>query len=410
MNLQKQLIKYADAIVRVGINIQKGDNVVVYSDTDSLPLLREVVRLCWAYGAQDVVTQITDKEIQKSYYVAGSDEVFDHYPDFKVDYAEALYKEEYHRIRLQAPTLDLFKDVDGDRLHRQNMVFNRKTEFLQTYFDKGTVKWVVAATASPYWAKQLYPELSEGEALNELWKNIFVACRIDCDDPVAAWRQHDEKLKRYENWLDEQGFSYLHYEAPGTDLKVYLAERNKWIGGSSVTPDGVSYIANMPTEEIFGTPHKSKVDGTLRATKPLSLDGKIIEDLSFVFENGKVVEFTASKNQDVLEKQMSIDEGAKYLGEVALVPHSSPVSRMNLIFGTTLFDENASCHFALGSSYAETIIDGATMSKEERAKLGANESMIHIDFMVGSHELNITGYKKDGTKVPVLVDGEFPKI
>lgn len=407
MSFKENLVKYADTIVRVGINLQKNDNVIINSDTDSLELLREVVRLCWRYGAKDVITRISDIDISKSFYDEGQDEVFDNYPDFLVDYAESLYKEKYHRIALRSPSLDAFKDVDSEKMHRSNVVASKKTEHLQKYFDKGDVKWVVAATASPMWAKKVYPELDETEGQQKLWDLIFQACRIDEEDPVQAWQTHDAKLKTREAWLDEQDFEYLHYQAPGTDLKVYLAERNKWIGGSSETPDGIKYVANIPTEEIFGAPYKTKVDGTLRATMPLSLNGKVIEDMEFVFQEGKVVNFTASSNQDVLEKKMDIDEGARYLGEVALVPHSSPISQMGVVFGNTLFDENASCHFALGSSYAETIVGGEEMAKEERLELGANESMIHIDFMVGSDKLNVTGYKKDGTAVPVLVNGEF---
>ncbi len=410
MQIENALSKYAQTLVEVGINLQKGDRVIVNSDTDALPLLREVVKICWEMGAIDVITKISDKQIELAYYLYGHDEVFEDLPDFKVDYAESLMQEKYHRMSLFTPSLDLFKDVDGEKMHKSNVATSEKMKHIMKYMDKGDIKWVVAAAASPVWAKKVYPDLGEEEGVAKLWELLFQACRIDTENPVAEWQAHDQKLKHLEAWLDEQQFEYLHYEGPGTDLTVYLAEEHKWIGGSSITPDGIKYVANIPTEEIFTAPYKTKVDGTLRVTKPLSLSGKILEDMSFVFSEGKVVEFKASSNQEVLEKHMEMDEGARYLGEVALVAHSSPISQMGVVFGNTLFDENASCHFALGSSYAETIQGGEKLSEEERLTKGANQSMIHIDFMIGSGELQVTGYKPDGRAVPVLIDGEFPEL
>jgi aminopeptidase len=407
---QELLKQYARVIVEVGINLQPGDNVIVRSDTESLELLREVVRICWAMGAHDVITRISDKAISLAYYEEARDEVFDDFPDFEADYSEALYKNKYHGISLRTPSLDYFSEVDPERMHRRNQAANKKLEPLSVYMDKGDIKWVVAASASDVWAKKVFPDLEPAEALEKLWQLIFQACRIDQEDPVQAWKDHDKKLKTMENWMDSQDFEYLHYEGPGTDLKVYLAEKNKWVGGSSTTPDGITYMANIPTEEVFGTPDRNRVDGTLRATKPLSVGGKMLEGMEFEFKDGQVVSFKADTNQDVLENQMQMDEGANRLGEVALVAHSSPISKMNVVFGSTLFDENASCHFALGSSYAEAIRGGEEMSQAERMELGANKSMIHIDFMVGSDKLQVTGYKKDGSAVPVLVNGEFPEF
>lgn len=269
------------------------------------------------------------------------------------------------------------------------------------------MKWVGVSCPTASWAKKLFPDLSEVDAVNVLWDKIFEACRINTDNPVKAWEIHESNLKSREKWLNDQEFQYLKYEGPGTDLTVYLAEKHKWIGGSSATSDGVKYMANIPTEEIFTAPHAMKVNGTLKATKPLSRRGKVLNDFHFVFKDGKVVEFVAEDNQDILESIMDMDEGSRHLGEVAIVPHSSPISKMGMLFRSTIFDENASCHFALGSSYAETILGGEKMSEEERKVLGANKSMNHIDFMVGDPELSITGYKKDGTAVAVIKKGEW---
>lgn len=402
--------KYSETIVRVGINLKEGERVFIKGSTECLSLMRELTEICWAMGAQDVITKITDRYIERSFYDFARDEALDEYMDFKVSYTESMYKEKYHIISITCPNLDFMSNVDSDKMHRANMAANAKTKHLDKYMDKGDIKWVVAACATQRWADLLFPDMDEDKAIDELWNHIFKAARIDeNDESNLCWKKHDAILKEKEAWLDSQDFEFLHYEGPGTDLKVYLAEKSKWVGGSSITPEGVSYMANIPTEEIFTAPHMYKVDGRLKATKPLALAGKIVEDFSFVFKDGKVIEFEAKENGDILEKYMESDENAVRLGEIALVPDASPISDMNILFRNTLFDENASCHFALGASYAENIIGGELMSAEERTKLGANDSVIHIDFMVGGPELKVTGYKKDGTTVPVLINGNWCK-
>lgn len=404
---QKMLEKYASVLVEIGANIREGDCVQVHGDTEALPLVREVVRACWKVGARDVITRLTDNEIALAKYEEAKTEDLDYFPAFEADYRESMMKDRYHLIRVSAPSLDLFAHIEQSRIQCVQKAAMVATEHLDKYMDSGEIKWVVAAYPSVRWAKAVYPDLPEEEALKTLWDIVFSICRIDTDDPVAAWKAHDSELKTREIWLDDQNFEYLHFEGPGTDLICHLAHHHKWIGGSSVTPDGVAYIANIPTEEIFTTPNAMKVDGIIRSTKPLSVMGKIIEDFGFTFENGKVVDFYAGKNAEVLETLFGMDEGARRLGEVALVPDSSPVSRSGMLFKTTLFDENASCHFALGNAYAEAVRGGAHMTEAERKALGSNKSMIHVDFMVGGPELDITGYLKDGKAVPVLRDGEW---
>lgn len=405
---QNLLQKYAEALVTVGINLQKGDNVQVNMDSNCLELGRLVVRTCWEKGARDVFVNISDDDMALARFELAEDGVFDHFPAFKVDLGEALYKEHYHRISLRTPTLDLFAHVDKDRMRRSGMAANVALKPLDKYFDSGESKWVVASAASEKWAKLLFPELPAEDALDVLWAKIFTAARITADrDAAEAWQEHDRTLKRYERWLDGQQFRELHYTGPGTDLTVGIADGHKWIGGSSVTPDGIRYMANMPTEEIFTCPHKERINGRVQATKPLNNSGKIIENFWFEFKDGRVVDYGAEKGKEILDIQLGMDEGARSLGEVAIVPDSSPISRMNLVFRNTLFDENASCHFALGKAYSETIIGGEKMSEEELSSRGYNDSMIHIDFMVGGPELTITGTRKDGSVVKVLEGGEW---
>lgn len=405
---KEKLKKYAEAIVHIGVNVQKGDNIVLNTDTDNLELAREIVRACWRAGAADVDTIIADNDMSLGRFEEAEDDVFDHFPEFKVEHAERHMQNKYHRISVSAPRLDLFQNVDPDRLRRSSIAANRAMEPIMKYMDTGEIKWTVAAGASELWAGSLFPDLPMTEAMAELWDKIFAACRISEDGgAVEAWLEHDAKLKAHEKWLNSQQFSYLHYEAPGTDFRVGLAERHNWIGGSSLTPDGISYMANMPTEEIFTTPHAKEAEGKLKSTMPLAISGKVVEDFGFVFEGGKVIDFFAGKNGDVLQTQLGMDEGARRLGEVALVPNSSPISQMGITFKSTLFDENASCHFALGKAYTEAIVGGENMTKEERAALGFNDSMIHLDFMVGGPELNVTGYRSDGSSTPILRNGEW---
>lgn len=405
---QTLLQKYAEAIVTVGINLQEGDNVQVNMSSQALELGRLVVRKCWELGANDVFVRMNDDDMSLARFELAKDDVFDHFPQFKVDVSETLYKEHYHRIALGTPSLDLFAHVDKDKMRRAGMAANVALKPLNKYFDLGETKWVVAMAATEKWAKTLFPDLPAEEALETLWAKIFEAARISKeDDATAVWREHDRKLKAYEKWLDEQQFVELHYVAPGTDLTVGIADDHKWVGGSSVTPDGIAYMANMPTEEIFTCPHNKRINGRVQSTKPLNNSGKMIENFWFEFKDGKVVDYDAQEGKDILDIQLGMDEGAKSLGEVAIVPNSSPISRMDIVFSNTLFDENASCHFALGKAYTETIIGGEKMSEKELASRGYNDSMIHIDFMVGGPELEITGTRKDGSQVKVLEKGEW---
>ncbi len=404
---QKLLKKYAEVIVGVGINIQEGDNVLVNTGTEMPALSRAVVRECWRRGARHVITIITDDEMALARYEEGRDDVFDVFPDFEVQYLESMMKEKYHQIYLHAPSLDIFEHIDQNKIRRSQKAANTALEPLDRYMDSGEIKWVAAECASLRWAKKVFPDRPDRDALSALWEQIFSICRVDHEDPVAAWKEHDARLKTYERWLNEQDFERLHYSGPNADFHVHLADRHRWIGGSSETPDGVKYVANIPTEEIFTTPHADHCFGWIKATKPLAVMGKIVEDFSFTFAAGQCIHFEARKNRDVLETLLRMDEGARRLGEIALVPHSSPISQSGLLFHSTLYDENAACHFALGRSYAEAVRDGGSMTEEERRALGANNSMIHIDFMVGGPELQVTGFKKDGTSVPVMRNGEW---
>ncbi|NLA95615.1 MAG: aminopeptidase [Clostridiaceae bacterium] len=404
---QEMLLKYADVLVKVGINVKEGDLIQLNGDTESLPLIREIVRSCWKAGAKDVIIDIADDMISLSKYEEARDAYLDYFPAFRAGYQEEMLKAKYHQIQVFAPSLDLLAHIDQQKIQTAQKAALSATEYLEKYMHPGDIKWTLGASPSIRWARELFPGLDDEQALSRLWQVIFKTCRVDQEDPVAAWKEHDRSLKARENWLDSQDFVSLHYEGPGTDLVCHLADQHKWIGGSSTTPDGVDYMANIPTEELFTTPHCTRVDGIVRSTKPLLVMGKMVDDFGFTFKEGRVTDYYAGQNAEVLETLLDMDEGARRLGEAAIVPDSSPVSQSGLLFKTTLFDENASCHFALGQAYAEAVRGGPQMTDEERGALGSNKSMIHVDFMVGGPELDITGYKKDGRVLPVLRSGEW---
>lgn len=406
-NFQRNLEKYAELAVKVGVNLKEKEGLIIGGNTETLPLARLIMKKAYELGAKHVEFLLSDDEMSLIRYKHGKDYVFDNFPQWKVDSIEAMYKDNYHHIFILASDPELLKDVDGEKIARNQKSASQAMAPIMKYRMTGLTKWNIIAMPSPSWAKSVFPELEEDEAIEKLWKNIFAATRIDQDDPVKAWEEHDKNLKKYRDFLNEKQFEKLVYKGPGTDLEVYLADGHFWMGGSKESQAGDPYVANIPTEEVFTTPHKLKVNGTLKATKPLSLNGKIVDNFGFTFKDGKVIDFYAEKGYDILEKLFENDEGARYLGEVALVQDDSPISNTGLLFNETLFDENASCHFAFGMAYAYAMRNGSNMTQEELKERGSNFSLIHVDFMVGGPELNITAYEKDGTEVQLFKNGNW---
>lgn len=407
MNLQENLVKYARLILKVGLDIKPGDNLIIRVNEDGLPLCREVVRQAHALGAHHVHLAFYDDDMSLSRFENAPDEAFDSVPGFFADFNEAAYKSNFHLLTLGAPNPELLKSVAPDRIKRWQMTTARANEHLMMYTMTNKVKWCVVVLPSKSWAKSVFPELAEDKAVAALWENIFKATRVDQDDPVAAWAAHEKSLRAHEKFLNEQRFVKLLYKAPGTDLEVVLPQGHVWMGGSSKLERGDAFMPNIPTEEIFTLPHAFKVNGTLKATKPLSTRGRLIEGMRFVFKDGEVVDFNAENGKDILKDLLDTDEGSRRLGEVALVPHDSPISQTGLLFKNTLFDENAACHFALGQAYGENLKGGDDMTKEEKKQAGVNQSLIHVDFMIGGPDLSVTGVREDGSQVPVLRNGNW---
>jgi aminopeptidase len=269
------------------------------------------------------------------------------------------------------------------------------------------IYWCVVAAATPAWARSVFPGVPEAEAVEKLWRAIFSCCRADLPDPVAAWTEHSKRLAGRTAFLNQRRYSALKYKGPGTDFTLGLGDDHVWMGGSSMAKNGVVCNANIPTEEVFTAPHKDRAQGTLRSTKPLSHQGTVIDGIRVRFEKGRIVEADADKGADAFRSLIATDEGAARLGEVALVPNSSPIARSGIVFNNTLFDENAASHVAVGQSYSETFRDGGKRSKAELASLGANQSLVHVDWMIGSAELGIDGVKADGKTEPLMRKGEW---
>ena len=407
MNLQENLKKYAALLVKVGLNVQPGDNILLRLDEHSLPLAREIARQAYQLGAHYIHPVFGDDELSLARFFHAPEAAMDEFPGILTDFSIAAYEHNFHVLSLVAPNPELLKAVEPSRISRWQKASSKAGLPAMKYTMENRVKWLVAAVPSPAWAEAVFPNLPLPEATEKLWENIFQATRVAEPDPIAAWEAHEAQLVRHEAFLNEQRFEKLIYQGPGTDLVVYLPEGHIWVGGSAQIPRGDRFMPNIPTEEVFSMPHAWRVDGELSATKPLCTRGRIIDGMRFTFKDGEVVDFDATEGREILSDLLDTDPGARRLGEVALVGDDSPISNTGLLFKNTLFDENASCHFALGNAYSENIQRGSELSDDEKRELGMNQSMTHVDFMVGGPELSVTGVKADGTEVPILVKGNW---
>lgn len=402
-----ELEKYAALAVNVGINVQENEGLIISANEFGLPLAREVMKKAYAAGAKHVEFMMSDDEMTLARYFNAKESTFDHFPQWKADLIKRLYDENYHHLYIIAPDPELLKDVPSERVSRDQKASSAAMSPATKYRMTGQTKWCIAAVPSTAWAKSVFPNSSDEEAIEKLWDKIFDATRVNTPDPIEAWKNHDISLKKYKNYLNDKQFDKLVFKAPGTDLEIHLADEHYWMGGSKNSLAGCSFVANIPTEEVFTTPHRLKVNGTLKATKPLSHNGKIVEDFGFTFKDGKVVDYYAAKGKDVLDNLLSSDEGASYLGEVALVQNDSPISNTGILFNNTLFDENASVHLALGRAYAYAMQNGSNLTQEELEAKGANFSLIHVDFMIGGPEMEITAYAKDGSTTQLFTKGNW---
>ena len=403
---EQLLGKYADVVVHIGLNLRKGQRLLIRGILEDAPLIRKVTESAYKAGALLVDVAYSDERLTRIRFEHASPETLTEVPNWVLTRFEEYYERMDAELAIASTDPELLAGISPDLITANRKALMQKLEPIRSKYENSS-NWCVVATASPAWAAKVFPNLSTSEAQEKLWQEIFATCRIDTPDPVAAWTEHTQHLKKYRNYLNEQRFTALHYTAPGTDLTIGLPEKQLWQGAEAEFKNGITGIPNLPTEEVFTTPHKDRVDGTVKATMPLNYSGVMIEDFNLTFENGQVVNISAQKGEETLRKMVEMDENAGRLGEVALVPNSSPIGQRGILFYNSLFDENAACHIALGNSYRETIVGGEEMTDEEFAAQGGNKSLVHTDFMIGSSSLDIDGVKSDGTREPVMRAGEW---
>ncbi len=401
------LSKYAELAVKVGVNIQKDQYLYIAASTDAVDFVRLVTKIAYEEGAKQVFVDFSDDQVGRFRYQLAPEDSFDFFPPWKVQEREWLAEQGAAFMSIVSQDPDLLKGIDPKRIAAFQKAAGTALNKYRQYVQSDKISWTVIAAPSKGWASKVFPELPEEEQTGALWDAIFKATRANLENPVQAWTEHNDALHEKVDYLNKKKYAKLHYTAPGTDLTIDLPKGHLWCGAGSINERGDEFMANLPTEEVFTVPHKDGVNGYVSSTKPLSYGGNIIDDFKITFEKGRIVKVEAKQGEEVLKNLVATDEGSHYLGEVALVPHDSPISNSGLLFFNTLFDENASNHLAIGSAYAFCLEGGKTMSPEELMENGLNQSITHVDFMVGSAEMNIDGITEDGQREPVFRKGNW---
>lgn len=406
--MDPRISKYADLIVKYGVNLQKGQTLLLSSTVESAPFARECVRAAYEAGCREVEMRWLDDFCARERYLHAESGVFDIVRSWKADQLNTLAIEDAAFLFIDSSDPEAMSGVDPDRILRASRASGEALKPFRERETSDVIQWCIAAYPGAAWAKKVFPDISEADAIGRLLDAILATARVTRgNDPLSAWSVHNSALHSRVTKLNAYNFKYLRYKnSLGTDLTVELPEGHYWDGGRSRSAKSIEFNANMPTEEVFTAPKKDGVNGIVYAAKPLVINGDIAEGFSFTFENGKIVKIEAERGKALLETSIATDEGASYLGEVALVPYDSPISRSGILFYNTLFDENAACHLAFGDSYP-CIKGGSDMSKEDRAAHGLNESIVHVDFMIGTPDLCITGVTHDNKEIPVFIDGNF---
>jgi aminopeptidase len=404
---EQKLDLLAEVAVRVGLGLKAGQELVMTASLDAVPLARRITEQAYRAGASLVTTLYSDDEAALMRYHFAPDQSFDTAAKWLYDGMGAAFKSGAARLAIAGGNPALLSNEDGEKVGRANRAVSQAYRPALELITRHAINWTIVASATPAWAALMFPEDAPAVALEKLWEAIFQTTRINQDDPIAAWKTHDAGLHKRAAHLNEKRYSALKYRGPGTDFTLGLADDHLWLGGGTTAGNGLYCIPNMPTEEVFTTPHRDRAEGTVTATKPLSHQGTMIEGIHVRFEKGRIVEARATRGQDVLQRLIDTDDGARRLGEVALVPHSSPIAASGMLFLNTLFDENAASHIALGQAYSSCLRDGDKLTPEELAARGANDSLIHVDWMIGSGELDIDGITAANVAEPLMRQGEW---
>jgi len=402
-----KLDRLAEVAVKVGLRLREGQDLLLTAPAVALPLVRRIAEHAYKAGAGIVTPILSDEELTLTRYRFAHDASYDRAAGWLYEGMAKAFSENTARLAVVGDNPMLLSGQDPAKVARANKANSRAYQPALEKIVNFDTNWNIIAYPGSSWARQVFPDCTEEVAVAKLADAIFAASRVDLDNPIAAWDEHNAVLRERTRWLNGQRFTALHYSAPGTDLTIGLADGHEWVGGASVAKNGITCNANIPTEEVFTTPHCRRVTGHVVSSKPLSYQGTLIDDIAVRFEEGRIVEAKASRGEEVLTKVLDTDEGARRLGEVALVPHSSPISRSGLLFFNTLFDENAASHIALGQCYSKCFIDGASLTPQQIAAQGGNQSLIHIDWMIGSNKTDVDGIHADGRRVPVFRRGEW---
>lgn len=413
-NLDRILPLYGELAVRVALNLEAGQRLLIIGplanggcSLEAAPLVRQIAESAYRAGASYVETLWGDEALQLARFRHAPRDSFDQFsswfPDALADHVRAGHAV----ISIYANDPDLLKDQPPELVGAVQKAVSKAVRPFREHVSKNGTNWSVIAAASTGWAARVFPGLPREQQVPALWDAIARLVRLDRPDPIAAWETHLANLAARRDFLNARQFTALKYRGPGTDLTLGLAPGHVWVSGRSTSQRGIRFAPNLPTEEVFTMPHRDRVDGTVRSTKPLSYGGTLIDGFSMTFETGRVVKMSATHGEAVLRDLLATDAGACRLGEVALVPHNSPVAQSGLLFYNTLFDENAASHVALGSAYKFTVAGGEAMGEDQFEAAGGNRSATHVDFMIGSAELDIDGVRPDGTSEPLMRAGDW---
>ncbi|MBE6053133.1 MAG: aminopeptidase [Clostridium sartagoforme] len=406
--MTKMLEKYAKLAVKKGVNLQKNQVLLVNSPIECVDFARAIAKVAYEEGAKEVIVHYGDQNIQRLKLEHASIDILKSVPNWIAESYNSYAREGCCVISISASDPDAYKGIPMEKISS----FQKSRQLaLKEYYDysmSNKIRWTVVSVPTEAWALKVFKDSDSKEAVDKLWNVIFDVVRLNNDDPIKAWDEHNANINTKLDFLNKNKFNKLHYtNSQGTDLTIELPEDHIWLGGSEKCNSGIEFNANMPTEEVFTLPKRNGVNGVVTSSKPLSYGGNLINEFSLTFKDGKVVDYSAKEGYDALKELLDSDEGSRYLGEVALVPYDSPISNSNIIFYNTLFDENAACHLAFGKAYPTCIVNGDNLTSEELLSKGANDSIVHVDFMVGTKDLDITGYTSSNEEIKIFTNGNW---
>lgn len=406
MDLNKRIDRFAQLAIKTGINVQNGETLLIRADVESRDFARRCVKEAYKAGAKHVYLEYSDELVTRETYLSAPEDSFDEYPEWQSYKYTQIAKEGGSFLSILSSDPDLMKGVDSSRIGRFQKIAGKYLKEWRSYTLTDKVKWSIVATPSAAWASRVHPELSKEDAIEKLWIEILDCSRVT-DNPVDEWEKHVSNLSEKTDWLNKMNFKKLHYKSSKTDLVIELPENHIWQSGSARDPQNIEFCPNIPTEEVYSMPHKYGVNGVVYSTKPLIYAGSLIDDFWIKFKDGKIVDFDAKSGKENLNDLINTDDGSSRLGEVALVPYDSPISNTDTVFYNTLFDENASCHLAIGAAYSSNIKNGENMNEDEMNKAGMNSSLTHVDFMIGDKDLNIVGVTNKEESFQIFKDGNW---